>query len=258
MAALGIWWRRPSSVPTAASLASSGRTAPPGRAAPPGAPAPDRTTSVRRVDAARVRAVLADLRAGWRPPKARMTASTDSPGMPACAPPPIPAATYPPGNSLRRPVPGRHHQWPGAGRLRRVDRQPPGLEGGQEDLRPLPVAVEDLRHHRMGDGTAPAPEPDGRDPAAGRRVLRNQGGASCLSADWPAGECIQIEAQYGPSPASDAHRRRSGALTPKAPPAATTRPRRSSAFPTCVSLTPSGTTTLTVTGVEPDGALDPR
>ena len=161
-----------------------------------------------------------------------------------------------PRRRLRRTVPRCHHQRPGPGRVRRMDRQQPGMDGRQHDIRPVPVAVEDLRHHRLGHRPAPAPKPDGARSRPQDVVFCDQGGASCLSANWPAGECVQIEAQYGPSPASPTPPPALGSSHPEGTSCSDYSTPTFECFPYVVSLTPSGTTSLSVSGVQPDGALD--
>jgi hypothetical protein len=87
-------------------------------------------------------------------------------------------------------------------------------------------------------------------------VFCDQGGASCLSADWPAGECVQIQAQYGPSPASKTPPPALGSYHPEGTSCSDYSTPTFECFPYVVSLAPYGTTTLTVSGVQPDGALD--
>ena len=172
----GLWWAALAlavvavAVPAGIGLASSGTQAAPARRA---GPAPIHSApSHRSPEPSRVKAVLADL---MRTATAgRLTASTTAPGMPACAPPPIPTATYPPGRPYGVPflaaitdgqVLAGYDQWT-ANHL--------AWTVGKRKFDSLPVGVEDLRYHRMGDGLAPTSESDGRDPPAGRRVLRQR------------------------------------------------------------------------------------
>lgn len=95
-------------------------------------------------------------------------------------------------------------------------------------------------------------------------VFCDTGGAACLSASPPAGECIELSSQFGPE---------KGAKTPPPPttdipgggspctsnPAAKPRcpcSKTPGCLPLLLSLHPSGNSNLTVTGVEPDGALE--
>jgi hypothetical protein len=95
-------------------------------------------------------------------------------------------------------------------------------------------------------------------------VFCDQGGVDCVSENPPpAGECIHLTSQYAPSPPG---------YYPPPPPITNYPPPgeacwgASGCLPIALTLTPallpptagnpSGDTSLTVTGVEPDGALD--
>jgi hypothetical protein len=77
-----------------------------------------------------------------------------------------------------------------------------------------------------------------------------------VSADYPAGQCIHILAQYGPSPASSVPPDGLGNDHPEGSACIGYTSPGFDCFPLVVSLTPSGDTSLSVSGVEPDGALD--
>ena len=89
-------------------------------------------------------------------------------------------------------------------------------------------------------------------------VFCDQGGASCLSANWPAGECVQIEAQYGPSPASPTPPPALGSSHPEGTSCSDYSTPTFECFPYVVSLTPSGTTSLTVLASSPMALSMPR
>lgn len=223
------------------------------------------TSSVRPLKRSTVKAELTELSqvngsAGVTPKE--LAAITDAPGMPTCAPPPIPAATYPPGNSYGIPflaaitngqVLAGYDQWTANHQTWKVN------SGGQSttyNLYPWQSKIYDITGWVTGLIQLPSLSAD--IPPQDIVFCDNGGNANCLSADWPAGQCIHILAQYGPSPAS-----------PTPPPAlGNDHPEGSSCygystptflcFPFVVSLTPSPTqdTKLSVTGVESNGALD--
>jgi hypothetical protein len=193
------------------------------------------------------------------PAKAEATLA-DAPGMPACAPPPVPAATYPPDNSYGIPflaaitngqVLAGYDQWTANHLTWTVN------SGGQSttyNLYPWQSKIYDITGWVTGLLQLPSLTAD--IPPQDIVFCDNDGNSNCLSADSPAGQCIHILAQYGPSPAS-----------PAPPPAlGNDHPAGTSCygystptflcFPFVVSLTPSGDTKLQVTGVESDGALD--
>jgi len=82
-------------------------------------------------------------------------------------------------------------------------------------------------------------------------VFCDQGGQECVSASPPAGECIHVNLSGAPLPGQ------------VPPPTITNDPPRGHqcyqahnfCIPYVITVTPVGTSTLTVTGVEPDGAL---
>jgi hypothetical protein len=183
----------------------------------------------------------------------------DAPGAPACAPPPLPKATYPPNNSYGIPflaeitggqVLAGYDEWT-ANHLTWTVRS-----GGQSttyNLYPWQSKIYDITGWVTGllqlpSLTAQIPPQD--------IVFCDNGGASCLSADWPAGECIHILAQYGPSPASPAPPPGLGNDHPEGTSCSDDSTPTFNCFPYVVSLTPTGDTSLSVSGVEPDGSLD--
>ena len=253
LAAFGIAAAAAVVVPVTASLAPSGTHATPARRAD--AQRPSSASSSRSVDPSRVRAVLADLKR-VETTGGRLTASTDTPGMPTCAPPPIPPATHPPGNGYGVPflaaitngqVLAGYDEWTANHLVWKADNKTFHLYPWQSKIYDITGWVTGLL--QLPSLTADIPPQD-------VVFCDNQGGASCLSADWPAGECIQIQAQYGPSPASATPPPALGSYHPEGVTCSNYSTPTFECFPYVVSLAPSGTTTLTVTGVEPDGALD--
>jgi len=212
------------------------------------------TPSPRSPDPSRVRAVLADLiraeSAGGR-----LTASTSAPGMPVCAPPPIPSSTYPPGNGYGVPflaaitngqVLAGYDQWTANHLAWKVGKKKFSLYPWQSKIFDITGWVT---------GLLQLPSLSAEIPPQDVVFCDNHGGASCLSANWPAGECIQIQAQYGPSPASRTPPPALGSYHPEGVSCSNYFTPTFACFPYVVSLAPSGTTNLTVTGVDPDGAL---
>jgi hypothetical protein len=207
------------------------------------------------LDSAKVRAVLADLKR-VETTGARLTGSTDAPGMPACAPPPVPSPTYPPGSGYGVPflaaitngqVLAGYDEWTADHLLWQVG-------ATQFNLYPWQSKIYDITG--WVTGLLQLPSLTAQIPPQDVVFCDNQGGANCLSADWPAGECIQIQAQYGPSPASKTPPPALGSYHPEGVSCSNYSTPTFGCFPYVVSLAPSGTTTLTVTGVEPNGALD--
>jgi hypothetical protein len=209
----------------------------------------------RSMDSSRVSAVLADLKQ-VETTGAHLTDSTGAPGMPACAPPAIPSSTFPPGSGYGIPflaaitngqVLAGYDEWTANNLVYTADNQTFDLYPWQSKIYDITGWVTGLL--QLPSLTAEIPPQD-------VVFCDNQGGASCLSADWPAGECIQIQAQYGPSPASKIPPPALGSYHPEGVSCSDYSTPTFECFPYVVSLAPSGTTTLTVTGVEPDGALD--
>jgi hypothetical protein len=200
-----------------------------------------------------VSAYLADL------PRAETAASEqlagDAQGMPACDPPPMPAATYPPGAAYGVPflaaitngqVLAGYDEWTANNLVWTADNKTFNLYPWQSKIYDITGWVTGLL--QLPSLTAEIAPQD--------VVFCDQGGANCLSANWPAGECVQIEAQYGPSPASPTPPPALGSAHPEGTSCSDYSTPTFECFPYVVSLTPSGTTSLTVSGVEPDGALD--
>ena len=214
--------------------------------------------SVRPTESSRL-AVDAELVQASGNAQARLTAMLDTPGMPTCAPPPIPAATNPPGAAYGVPflaaitngqVLAGYDEWTANNPVWTADNQTFNLYPWQSKIYDITGWVTGLLE--LPNLTAQIAPQD-------VVFCDNQGGASCLSANWPAGQCIEIEAQYGPSPASATPPPAIGSYHPEGTPCSGPSGYRTptfECFPYVVSLTPSGTTTLTVTGVAADGALE--
>ena len=205
------------------------------RAAPP----------ARDTGSARVSAYLADLPRAESATSGRLAAQT--PGMPACNPPPIPAATYPPGAAYGVPflaaitngqVLAGYDEWTANHLVWKADKMKFDLYPWQSKIYDITGWVTGLL--QLPSLTAQIAPQD--------VVFCDQGGASCLNADWPAGECVQIQAQYGPSPASKTPPPALGSSHPEGTSCSDYSTPTFECFPYVVSLTPSGTTTLTVSG----------
>jgi hypothetical protein len=203
-----------------------------------------------------IASALSELERARVVPKDDLTALTDTPGMPACAPPPVPTATYPPGSSYGVPflaaitngqVLAGYDEWTANNLLWKVGATTYHLYPWQSKIFDITGWVTGLLE--LPSLSAVIPPQD-------IVFCDNDGGASCLSADWPAGECIQIQAQYGPSPASKVPPPALGSYHPEGTPCIGYSTPTFSCFPYVVSLAPSGNSTLTVTGVEANGALD--
>jgi hypothetical protein len=206
----------------------------------------------RATGAARVSAYLADLS---RVETTSDQLAAETPGMPACDPPPMPAATYPPGAAYGVPflaaitngqVLAGYDEWTANNLVWNADNQTFDLYPWQSKIYDITGWVTGLL--QLPSLTAEIAPQD--------VVFCDQGGASCLNAEWPAGECVQIQAQYGPSPASKTPPPALGSSHPEGTSCSDYSTPTFECFPYVVSLTPSGTTTLTVSGVQPDGALD--
>ncbi len=188
-------------------------------------------------------------------PSKVLTALTNAAGMPACAPPPVPAPTYPPGQSYGIPflaavtggqVLAGYDEWTANHLTWKV-------QGTTYNLYPWQSKIYDITGWVTGllelpSLTAQIPPQD--------VVFCDNGGADCLAADWPAGECVHILAQYGPSPASPTPPAGLGNDHPEGTACSGYSTPTFNCFPYVVSLTPSGDTSLSVSGVESDGALD--
>ena len=176
--------------------------------------------------------------------------------MPACAPPPIPSATNPPGNAYGVPflaaitdgqVLAGYDEWTANHLVWKVGKKSFHLFPWQSKIYDITGWVTGLL--QLPSLTAQIPPQD-------VVFCDNHGGANCLSADYPTGQCIQIQAQYGPSPASETPPPALGSYHPEGVSCSNYSTPTFECFPYVVSLAPSGTTTLSVTGVAPNGALE--
>ena len=180
----------------------------------------------------------------------------DAPGMPTCAPPPVPAATYPPGNSYGIPflaaitngqVLAGYDEWTANHLTWRA-------QGTTYDLDPWEAKIYDI----TGWVTGLLELPSLTATIAPQDIVfcDSNGNPDCLSADWPAGQCIHIYSQYGPSPGSPTPPPALGNEHPEGTACAGYSTPTFACLPFIVTLTPSGDTSLSVSGVEPDGGLD--
>ncbi|HEY7948511.1 MAG TPA: hypothetical protein VID75_12610 [Acidimicrobiales bacterium] len=217
-----------------------------------------------KIEKATIKAELADLASGATtvgvPSPQELTALTTAPGMPSCAPPPIPPAASPPGQGYGIPflaaitngqVLAGYDEWTANHLTWTVH------SGGQAttyNLNPWQSKIYDITG--WVSGLLQLPNLTADIPPQDIVFCDNQGGASCLSADWPAGQCIHILAQYGPSPASPTPPPALGNDHPEGTACSGYSTPTFNCFPYVVSLTPSGDASLSVTGVESTGALD--
>ncbi len=232
-----------------ARAAADGERAAAGRTLRPDGP-------IGRLDPTTVSSALADLSRAQVGTAAQLTALMTGPGMPACAPPPVPAPTYPPGSAYGVPflaaitngqVLAGYDEWTANHLVWKVGNT-------TFDLYPWQSKIYDI----TGWVTGLLELPNLTAQVAPQDVVfcDNQGGPSCLSANWPAGQCIEIQAQYGPSPASLTPPPALGSYHPEGVSCSHYSTPTFECFPYVVSLTPVGTTSLAVTGVQPDGALE--
>ena len=187
---------------------------------------------------------------------ADLAAVVNAPGMPTCAPPPVPAPTFPPGNGYGVPflaaitngqVLAGYDEWT-ANHLVWT------AKGRTFNLFPWQSKIYDITGWVTGLLQLPTLSAD----IAPNDVVfcDDQGSSACLTADWPTGQCIHIVAQYGPSPASPTPPSAIGNAHPEGTACLGYATPTFSCFPYGVQLTPVGDTTLSVTGVEPNGSLD--
>jgi hypothetical protein len=172
-----------------------------------------------------------------------------APGMPTCAPPPLPAATYPPGHSYGIPFlaavtdgqiitgydewTANHRHWKAGGKTYILDpwqSRVYDITGWVSGLLQLPSL------------SASVPPRD--------LVFCDTGAEACVSASPPAGDCIHVSLGGAPTPG-----------TAPSTPITNNPPKGHACFgaPSCVpylvKLTPVGDTLLTVDGVNSQGEL---
>jgi hypothetical protein len=194
---------------------------------------------------------------------AAVKAFEDAPGRPACKAPAIPAPTYPPGNTYGVPflaaitngeLIAGYDEWTANNNVWNTGSKTIHLYPWQSKIFDITGWVTGLI--QLPSLSASIPPQD--------VVFCDQGGpTACLGANPPA-ECIRISSQFGPA---------KGAKTPPPPitnvpgsgnpctPSTTGHPScPCSSTPSCLAfyltLTPVGNSTLSVTGVEPDGSLE--
>ena len=176
--------------------------------------------------------------------------------MPTCAPPQLPVATNPPGHSYGVPflaaITGGHilsgyDEWTANHHVWKLGSKTYDLNPWQANLFDITGWVTGLL--QLPSLNVEIPPQD--------IVFCDQGGASCVSASPPPGQCIHISLGGAPTPGQPP------------PPVITNVPppgkvclgnayHKMPCIPYLVTLTPVGTTSLTVSGVEADGALDLR
>lgn len=216
-----------------------------------------RAPTVRPLRSSSAAAELMDLSgAGVVAPSAQKLAMlVDAPGMPACAPPTIPAATYPPGNTYGVPFLAaitdgqvlagydewiaNHLTWKVQGTTYNLDpwdSKISGITGWVTGLLQLPSLSATISPQDI--------------------VFCDGGGSSCVSADAPAGQCIGLVSQYGPSPGNPVPPPALGNFHPEGTACTGYSTPTFACVPFVVSLTPSGNTNVSVLGVESSGGLD--
>lgn len=231
------------------ALTATGRTA-----TGPGADGAGRQPYSNSASSAQVGASLAaHFSSTVRHAEAAANRLATAPGMPTCKPPPLPAPTQPPGNSYGVPFlaavtngqilagydewTANHSVWTAAGKTYHLypwQAKVFDISGWVTGLLQLPSLNADISPQDV--------------------VFCDQGGQGCVSANPPTGDCIHVDLSGAPTTGQPP------------PPMDTNLPPpghkcyRASNFciPYVIALQPVGTTTLTVTGVQPNGALDLR
>jgi hypothetical protein len=259
-------WCTALGVAVAVGLCAPGNPASPRRATPVGRPAHAGTPgrphpTLTPLDRSSVATELAELsQTTGADPSKDLTELTNAPGMPTCAPPPVPAATYPPGASYGIPflaaitngqVLAGYDEWTANNLTWTVSTN--GTTTTYH-LDPWQSKIYDITG--WVTGLLELPSLTAEIPPQDVVFCDSQGSAACLAADAPAGQCIHILAQYGPSPSSAAPPPGIGNDHPSGTSCYGYSTPTFECFPYTVSLTPSGDTSLAVSGVEPDGALD--
>lgn len=204
----------------------------------------DQPAAPRTVDATLAADVAVVQRA-----EASAKALAAAPGMPTCAPPALPAPTYPPASSYGVPFlaaitggeiltgydewTANHHDYRSGGKTYHLNPWQAkvwGISGWVTGLLQLPSLSATITPQDL--------------------VFCDQGGQACESASPPAGECIHFSLRPAP-------------ITGPPPPPTTNVPapgkqcfqQTNLCIPYVITLTPAGDAQLTVTGVEPDGSL---
>lgn len=174
----------------------------------------------------------------------------NAPGMPTCPPPSIPAATYPPGNTYGVPflaavtnaeILTGYDEW--------TANHPIWTVGSTTyHLYPWQAKIYDISGWVTGLLQLPNLSAD---ISSQDVVFCDQGGQRCVSAHPPAGGCIHVNLSGAPVPGQPPP----PTITNDPPPGQKCYQAPNFCLPYVITLTPVGTSTLTVTGVQPDGAL---
>jgi hypothetical protein len=174
----------------------------------------------------------------------------NAPGMPACAPPSIPPATYPPGNTYGLPflaaithgeILTGYDEW--------TANHPIWTVGSTTyHLDPWQAKVYDISGWVTGLLQLPNLSAD---ISSEDVVFCDQGGQRCVSSNPPVGQCIHVNLSGAPQ----ADQPPPPTITNDPPPGHRCYQAANFCIPYIATLTPVGTSRLTVTGVEPDGAL---
>jgi len=177
---------------------------------------------------------------------------TNAQGLPACKAPPLPAATYPPGQSYGVPflaaitggvLLSGYDEWTADHTVWKVKKKTYHLYPWQSKVYDITGWVAGLL--QLPSLSAQIPPQD--------VVFCDGGGSSCVSAHPKAGQCFHISLGGEPE----------RGLAPF-PPITNVPPKDKpclgspDCLPYIITLTPVGESSLTVTGVEPDGALNLR
>jgi len=174
----------------------------------------------------------------------------NAPGMPTCAPPKTPAATYPPGQPYGVPflaaitngeILAGYDEWT-------ADHPVWTVGSTTYHLYPWQAKVFDISGWVTGLLQLPNLSAN---ISAQDVVFCDQGGQACVSAHPPVGKCIHVNLSAAPVPGQPPP----PAITNDPPPGHKCYQASNFCIPYVITLTPVGTSALTVTGVESDGAL---
>jgi hypothetical protein len=229
----------------AAAVAAAALLAAPSGGAARGAARPAASTA----GPSRLDATLAADVAVVRRAEASARALAGAPGMPTCAPPALPAPTYPPGGTYGVPFlaaitggqilagydewTANHHLYTWKGRTYKLypwQAKVYDISGWVTGLLRLPSLSATITPQDL--------------------VFCDQGGQSCVSASPPVGQCIHFLLRGAPvnGPPSQP-------VTNIPAPGTQCFQQTPGCIPYVITLNPAGDSQLTVTGVEPDGAL---
>jgi hypothetical protein len=170
--------------------------------------------------------------------------------MPACTPPPLPAATYPPGASYGIPflaaitggqILTGYDEWTADHHLWKVRHRTYRLYPWQAKISGITGWVAGLLQLPSLSATVPA----------SGVVFCDGGGQACESASPPAGECIRVVLRGAPVPGQAP----APPTTNIPAPGKQCYQQTTLCIPYVVTLTPTGETSLTVTGVGAGGSL---